>query len=617
MGLHFTAAYAERMYLAIADLSVNSGMVVAILLAAFGGFCFALARQFARERRRASYLAFLNNVSKTAISSEGAERMLAEIGREIRNNFSFDHIGIGILDYGAKTLEIKVDAGSGNLSGRQVPVEFGIAGHVARTAEMRLAQPPEFDTTLLPEARSALCLPIVYGESTLGVLNIESRYANAFGEAEILIMRTLADLLATALHNAFVFRKLQQQAITDGLTGIKTRRYFLESLQAEWKRASRSGRAFSVVMVDLDKFKEINDALGHVEGDLVLARVGRLLEQKCRQSNVVARYGGDEFCILMPDTTVEQAQALSERLRQWMASDPMLSDRAITGSFGVATFPLHGVTVEEIIRVADSGMYASKRAGGNRVSTGDAGSAETVHRQMMTSFIEGFLRREHTGPELAEDLVRTLRKLSASIENPAAGKVALMEAVLTLSRASEARESHAAGHGDAVAHIAEKIGYALKLDGTELRDLVFAARVHDVGKILIPERILNKVEPLTPDEFYLLKMHATLGADICGTIPASASVQLMVRHHHERWDGDGYPDAVRGVEIPQGARIIAIAEAYANMTTDRPYAPARDAAHAAAELQRVAGTQLDPALVDVLLTRVFEPMDEHAAEAGA
>src|SRR5207302_7814303 len=120
--------------------------------------------------------------------------------------------------------------------------------------------------------------------------------------------------LATALHNAFVFRKLQQQAITDGLTGIKTRRYFLESLQGEWKRASRSGRAFSVVMVDLDQFKEINDALGHVEGDLVLARVGRLLEQKCRQSNVVARYGGDEFYILMPETDLDQSQTVSYRL---------------------------------------------------------------------------------------------------------------------------------------------------------------------------------------------------------------------------------------------------------------------------------------------------------------
>ena len=155
-------------------------------------------------------------------------------------------------------------------------------------------------------------------------------------------MNTLADLLATALHNSFVFQKLQQQSITDGLTGIKTRRFFWEALSSEWRRGLRSGRPFSIVLIDLDKFKGVNDTLGHLEGDLVLARVGRLLEQKCRQSNVVARYGGDEFIILMPETGMEQAAALAERLRLWLATDAMLSEHKITGSFGVASYPVHG-----------------------------------------------------------------------------------------------------------------------------------------------------------------------------------------------------------------------------------------------------------------------------------
>jgi diguanylate cyclase (GGDEF)-like protein len=189
---------------------------------------------------------------------------------------------------------------------------------------------------LLPDARSVVSIPISYGDTLLGVLNVESRKDNAFAAQEILILRTLADLLATALHNAFVFQKMQQQSITDGLTGIKTRRFFNESLQSEWKRASRSGRPFSVVLIDLDKFKNVNDTMGHLEGDLVLARIGRILEQKSRQSNVVARYGGDEFVILMPETGVEQAQILSERLRLWIATDTVLNERQITGSFGVA-----------------------------------------------------------------------------------------------------------------------------------------------------------------------------------------------------------------------------------------------------------------------------------------
>src|SRR5436309_5522485 len=221
-------------------------------------------------------------------------------------------------------------------------------------------------------------------------------------------MKPLADFLATALHNALVFQQLQQQSITGGLTGIKTRRFFWEALNSEWKRASRSGRPFSVVLMDLDKFKEVNDTKGHLEGDLVLARVGRLLEQKCRQSNVVARYGGDEFIILMPETGVEQAQILAERLRLWIYNDPMLQEQHITGSFGVGSFPVHGFSVEDIIRVAAAGMYVSKRAGGDKVSTAEDGGTDQTsitQRQLVSGYVEGFLQRERTGPEQVDELV--------------------------------------------------------------------------------------------------------------------------------------------------------------------------------------------------------------------
>jgi diguanylate cyclase (GGDEF)-like protein len=294
-------------------------------------------------------------------------------------------------------------------------VGSGVLGKVARTGVSALVQnagPGQLAGCAAGIARRALPAHQLR-RTLLGVLNVESRDENAFAPQDVLILNTLADLLATALHNSFVFQKLQQQSITDGLTGIKTRRFFWEALSSEWKRASRSGRPFSVVLIDLDKFKEVNDSLGHLEGDLVLARVGRLLEQKCRQSNVVARYGGDEFIILMPETGIEQAQVLAERLRLWLATDPMLEEHHITGSFGVASFPVHGFSMEDLIRVADAGMYVAKHAGGNQVSTSDAfgeGSAVTS-RQLVSGYIEGFLQREHNGPEHLEELVSTLGKL--------------------------------------------------------------------------------------------------------------------------------------------------------------------------------------------------------------
>ncbi|MBV8891646.1 MAG: diguanylate cyclase [Acidobacteria bacterium] len=565
------------------------------------------ARLFAEEQRRSRQFAFLNNISKTAISSEDAEQMLAEIVAEIQKNFHFDHIGIGILDYITKEIEIKAEAGATRQAlGRRIPLGVGIVGRVARTSETALVQNAGDGHLLgvLPESRAVLCIPISYSETLLGVLNVESHRENAFAPQDVLILNTLADLLATALHNSFVFQKLQQQSITDGLTGIKTRRFFWEALTSEWKRASRSGRPFSVVLIDLDKFKEVNDSQGHLEGDLVLARVGRLLEQKCRQSNVVARYGGDEFIILMPETGIEQAQILAERLRLWVATDPMLAEHKITGSFGVASFPVHGFSVEDIIRVADAGMYVSKREGGNRVSTAedyDDGESAAVQRQLISGYIEGFLQREHTGPEHLEELIFSLQKFSGG-EN--SNVQVLREAIEALSRAAESREVQSAGHGDLVARYTDILGRALGMPPEELTDLVYAARVHDLGKLFVPERILNKPAPLTDDEFYLTKVHARMGAEIIATLPGSERMRKAIEHHHESLDGSGYPGGLRGEQIPLWARILSLADAFVNMTSERAFASAKSSDQALAELERLSGIHYDGMLVRLLIRQL-------------
>ncbi len=563
------------------------------------GVAIENARLFTEEQRRARHLAFLNNISKMAISSEDAEGMMANIVSEIQKNFRYDHIGIGIMDYATKDIEIKAEAGTASQTlGRRIAVGSGVLGKVARTGVSALVQnagPGQLAGVLL-ESRAVLCLPISYGESLLGVLNIESRDENAFAPQDVLILNTLADLLATALHNSFVFQKLQQQSITDGLTGIKTRRFFWEALSSEWKRASRSGRPFSVVLVDLDKFKEVNDSLGHLEGDLVLARVGRLLEQKCRQSNVVARYGGDEFIILMPETGIEQAQVLAERLRLWLATDPMLEEHQITGSFGVASFPVHGFSMEDLIRVADAGMYVSKHAGGNQVSTSDAfGEGSAVQRQLISGYIEGFLQREHNGPEHLEELIGTLRKLCGREEDE--GHRAMREAVEALARAAELREHNAAGHGEQCAHYAGIIARALNLPAQEVEEVTFAARVHDVGKLFVPIRILNKPGALREDEFAVIKTHPRVGAELSRAIPEIERVAEAIESHHEAFDGSGYPLGLKGEDIPLYGRIIAVADSYVNMTSDRSFAPPKTDEQAMAELGKRSGTRFDGMIV--------------------
>lgn len=334
------------------------------------------ARRFHQEQSRAEYLSFLNNISKAAISCKKPTELLSQVVEEVQHSFGFDHIIIGIADYARKELEVRAEAGQDRYRvgvGKRVPLEAGVLGIAAQKNELRTPGSEKVSSEMgspgpKPAEHAILCHPITYGETLLGTLTVESFSRREFTEEEILTLGTLADVLATALHNAMTFEEMEYQSITDCLTGIKTRRYFLESIQAEWSRASRSGRPFSLMLIDLDKFKQVNDGQGHLEGDMVLAKVGLILEQKCRQSNVVARYGGDEFVVLLPETTIDQAESLGERLRNWLAIDPLLKERHVTGSFGIASFPQHGATVEEIIRQADQAMYSSKSSGGNRVS---------------------------------------------------------------------------------------------------------------------------------------------------------------------------------------------------------------------------------------------------------
>ncbi len=576
-----------------------------VLQTAAGQVAIALenALLFAEAQLRAQHMAVLNHISTRAISSQNAEEMLPEIVNEIQRNFQFEYIGIGILDYTAKDLEIKAEAGeNGNLAGSRIPLGEGLMGRVARSGEFTLAQGIDFEPGLLEQSRSVLCIPLAYGETLLGVVNIESTRESAFSIQDVLLLRTVGDLLSTALHNAFIFQKMQHQSITDALTGLKTRRFFLEALSQEWKRASRSGRPFSVVLIDLDKFKEVNDTEGHLEGDLVLARVGRLLEQKCRQSNVVARYGGDEFVILMPETGVEQALTLSERLRLWLATDPMLSERHVTGSFGVASFPLHGSSTEDIIRVADTGMYVSKHAGGNRVSTAEEVSESEnsmMQRQQISSYVEGFLHRDNTDSDHLTELMSNLRRMCSSMEQQAATE-AMSEAIRSLAHAVETREMSSTSHSSGVAFYARVIAQELGLDKDEVDRIIFAASVHDVGKIVLPPRLLNKAERLAEDEYHLLKIHPIVGAQIVETLHGSEKLRQCVKHHHERFDGTGYPEGLKGEHIPLGARIIAVADSFVNMTTELPYAPAMQPMEAARELEAKSGTQFDGMIVRIL-----------------
>jgi diguanylate cyclase (GGDEF)-like protein/putative nucleotidyltransferase with HDIG domain len=590
------------------------------VLASEAGIAIENARLFSEEQKKSRHLTLINNVSSHAITTLNPDEMLGKIAAEIENWLTYDHIGIAILDYSAKELVIQAEAGTRrNAAGRRILLGEGLVGQVARTGQMATVREtsPTTPRTILPNSVSAIALPVTYAEQLLGVLYVESSEPCDFPEQEVLLLRTLADLFAGALHNAITFLKAQEQAITDGLTGVKTHRFLMEALSSEWKRSTRANRPFALVLMDLDRFKFVNDFYGHLEGDVVLQRVGHILEQNCRRSDVVARYGGDEFVILMPETTVEQARQLASKLRGWVASDPLLRDKNITASFGIAGFPVHGSTPQELIQVADSSMYLSKHQGGNSVSSaeqGDPNDRKKWKKDVLEAYLGVTLKRLFsTGPEAFEEIYRRLEQFTRSLtEQGVDGKseglpLAVVETVTSLALAIDAKDHYTQGHSQKVSAYAVMIAQALGMSPEEVEEIRLAGLLHDIGKVGIPETILNKSGPLDATEWETMKTHTHLGAKILEPLATMNRIREMVRHHHEFYDGTGYPDRLEGELIPYGARLIAIADAYDTITSARTYKKARTPEDAFAELERCSANQFDPEIV-----RIFVKTMRHA-----
>ena len=559
------------------------------------------ARLFQKERRRSSHLALLNELAQKAASVLNPNQLLDSICGDVRSAFDRDLARIEVVDLQNNELVVEAQAGYGaELLGRRARCGEGLSGTAAMSREPALAnsvlRDPRY-VALHPGVRSALSLPLWYRDDLLGVLSLESFRENSFSQQEVLTLQSLADQLAIALHNARAYQSALDQAITDGLTGLKTHRYFMEALDGEWRLSTRTGRPFSVIMMDLDGFKRVNDHGGHLEGDKVLAAVATLLDARSRQSNVVARYGGDEFALLMPETNTEQAEILAERLRAALEADHFLRAHGVTASFGIATFPDHGPTQGEILRVADSGMYLAKHHSGNCVKLAELspklGEVEAylgvAMKRMISADPGAFSQYQH--------------RFERMLREPAGESPSLLDMITCLAYAVEAKDPYTRDHSKGVSRYAAQIAMQMRFSEAEIEDIRLAGIVHDVGKIHVPDPVLIKPTLLTAQEYEIMKSHAAWGAKIVEPLKRIA-IERIVRHHHEAFDGQGYPDCLRGEQIPLGARIMTVADAFEAMVSARAYRKARPVEEALAELQRCRGTQFDPLVVDAFLRSI-------------
>ncbi len=374
----------------------------------------------------------------------------------------------------------------------------------------------------------------------------------------IMTMRARVELLIARLYDA---------ARTDPLTGLSNRRGFREVLDLELERSRRGSSVTTVLVGDLDHFKEVNDRSGHQVGDAVLCRVARVLNEHKRQIDFAARIGGEEFALILPNTAQDDAFVLAERLRCALREELAGDSVPITISFGVASYPQHGETAASLLRAADEALYAAKDSGRNRT---------VLHSPLLG-------QQDRAGSEL--------RDIEAE---------RFIAVMLDLAEAVDLRFSGSARHSETVGRYAEMMARELGLSQQRISRVRLAGMLHDIGKVGVPDSILRKPAKLTAQEFAIIRRHPELGAQILEHA-SFADVRAWVGAHHERPDGRGYPLGLSGEEIPLEARILAVADAYEAMTSDRAYRSSIGQAAACIELKRCTPGQFDPIVVKAFL----------------
>ena len=466
--------------------------------------------------------------------------------------------------------------------------------------------------------------------------------------------------------------QLSEVSFKDEVTHLYNRRFFAIRLEEEIARYRRYHHPVSLVLLDLDGFKSINDQFGHGAGDDTLRGVADLLLKHSRGINIICRYGGDEFAILLVETAREGAQIYADRIRHVLARHDFPHGSLLSASLGVASLPEDvGASAHNLIRAADEALYTSKRGGKNRVSThqpplpvlseapvllhaisggSDAPLSGWTEPGVGLEALVGARPADERGVLVLNgdvDVRLALEGLSDAtydlILRPAASETMrgrmtgldwrgselrlLPSGLPPLSRGERAtltalhdlifaRDPGTGAHSERVRRYALAVARTHGLTEAETRDIEHGVVLHDIGKIGIPDSILLKPGPLTPDEWKVMRTHPEVGRRLVEHIPFLAGAVPIVYHHHERWDGSGYPEGLRGERIPLGARIFAVADALDAMTFDRPYSRAVSFEAAREEIGRCAGTHFDPAVVSTFLSiplHVFEALRRRAS----
>ena len=544
----------------------------------------SMEKEYLREqlKEREEELSVINRSNAVISSTLDIQRNYDNFIKELKSMVNVDWASIEVIEDGEiYFMAIFTEIGSPWKVGERIPLKGTaaewVANHHRPFIEGDLAVESRFVTGKYHRQhslRSIAFLPLVISNQVIGVLTVASRQPDAYNSRHIKLLEQLAAQISMPIENARLYARTERMARVDSLTGLLNRRSLDEILVSEIGRHSRYGGVFSLIILDLDSFKAVNDTYGHPAGDEILSQIGIIMRNAIRESDRAFRYGGDEFAILLPQTSIEAAFKVAERIRQQTYARVEIGSKPISLSLGLACWPADGVASNDVVAAADAALYQSKRVGGNR---------------SLCSVIK-------FQPVANGATVNSMEPLNSNV----------LSALFAMAATVDARDRFNQNHSKKVHEYSTVIGIGLGMKSLELNLLGTCALLHDIGKIGISDGILNKQEVLSEKEWEVIKSHSMLGAAIVSHNSQLSACVAGILHHHEKFDGTGYPDGLRGEEIPLESRVLAIADAFATMTSPRVYARELTFKAAIEEIRRGSGAQFDPKLVTIFLEEIFK-----------